>query len=63
MRVSMKVVCECGNVDSMTLKRTADYSSITDSKFNQDLFKVEQNHPDTVEITCGRCGKKHDIST
>lgn len=73
MRVELKVICDCGNMDYMVLKRTTnalegghvyeDYSSITNTEFIHGGFKVEQYHEDTVEIICNNCFITHEITT
>lgn len=74
MKISMTVECECGNYDSLVVKRTTneipdtgrvyeDYSSITDSKFKNGLFTSGQSQPDEITITCNECGKNHILTT
>lgn len=73
MKMSILVECECGNADSMELKRIVneipdtgriyeDYLTITESDFTNGLFTANQSQPDEVTLTCQKCGIKQELS-
>lgn len=73
MKMSIRVVCECENADSMQLKRIVneipdtgsiyeDYLTITESDFANGLFATKQSQPDEVSIICQKCGETQVLS-
>lgn len=73
MKMSITLECDCGNKDTIILKRVInkipdtgrvyeDYSMITESDFKDRTFAMEKSQPDDVTIVCQKCGHTQELS-
>lgn len=71
MKIQMKIACECGNEETVHLKRVTEenegrvYSDllvIEDTLENSKQFRIKQSHPDETTIRCLNCQKTQDMS-
>lgn len=65
MKIQMLLECECGNRETVSLKRTTDgrysYLEVSESLEKSTRFKAKQTSPDETRITCLQCQKHQDV--